>query len=551
MSYTVLARKYRSGNFDDVVGQEPISRTLKNAIKTGRVAHAFLFTGTRGVGKTSMARILAKSLNCHAFDGPTTEPCCKCESCVSVNVGEDIDVVEIDGASNNGVDAVRQLRENAAYRPARSRYKIYIIDEVHMLSTGAFNALLKILEEPPEHVKFIFATTEANKVLATIQSRCQRFDFKNISPRLIADHLKRVLEQEKVAYEDDLLLQVARMAKGSMRDGLSLLDRLISTGMERLSTELLEEFLGCPNSEKIYELVSRIGHNDGAGSLNSVNELINSGLNEVQIIDALIDCMRDLMVIKSGGEGGELLILTASQLKKSKELVEYFDVAGLVYNITSLEKMRWILRNSETARPLLESLVLRLALSEHFLNVDMLLSKGVSGGQRVLKKKLTSEQKSEPALTEEVEKPKAEPISIENAEQLRANWDRLVGLISSELGKGSGGILKRGRVKSFENGEICVVFSHSDAMFKSMCEQNGRIDSIVKCLCGVLDKKIKLRLELEDNENEQKAVVEREVSEGQLWREAEKDPAVRLALMEFGGCVVDVDFNINKGTDHE
>ena len=154
-------------------------------------------------------------------------------------------------------------------------------------------------------------------------------------------------------------------------------------------------------------------------------------------------------------------------------------------------------------------------------------------------------------MTEEVEKPKAEPISIENAEQLRANWDRLVGLISSELGKGSGGILKRGRVKSFENGEICVVFSHSDAMFKSMCEQNGRIDSIVKCLCGVLDKKIKLRLELEDNENEQKAVVEREVSEGQLWREAEKDPAVRLALKEFGGCVVDVDFNINKGTDHE
>ena len=194
MSYTVLARKYRSKSFEDVIGQEPIAQTLRNAIKTGRVAHAFLFVGTRGVGKTSMARILAKALNCHSSDAPTIDPCCKCESCMSVNIGEDIDVAEIDGASNNGVDAVRQLRENAAYRPARSRYKIYIIDEVHMLSTGAFNALLKILEEPPDHVKFIFATTEPNKVLATIQSRCQRFDFNNISPKRIAEHLKIVLE---------------------------------------------------------------------------------------------------------------------------------------------------------------------------------------------------------------------------------------------------------------------------------------------------------------------------------------------------------------------
>ncbi|MEJ2702938.1 MAG: DNA polymerase III subunit gamma/tau [Sedimentisphaerales bacterium] len=301
MSYTVLARKYRSQTFDDVVGQDPIAQTLKNAIKTGRVAHAYLFTGTRGVGKTTMARILAKALNCLAVDEPTTEPCCKCDSCVAVNVGEDIDVIEIDGASNNRVDEIRELRENAIYRPARSRFKIYIIDEVHMLTVSAFNALLKTLEEPPSHIKFIFATTEPNKVIATIQSRCQRFDFSNIGPAVIAEQLKSVLKQEKIKYEEDLILPLAKMANGSMRDGLSLLDRLISAGVEPLSTSLLEEFLGCPNSEKIWNLVEQIGNSDAAGTLAAIEDLISSGVVEVQIVDSLIDSMRDLMVVKSTG----------------------------------------------------------------------------------------------------------------------------------------------------------------------------------------------------------------------------------------------------------
>ncbi|MCK5225695.1 MAG: DNA polymerase III subunit gamma/tau, partial [Planctomycetes bacterium] len=267
MSYTVLARKYRSQTLDDVIGQDPVVQTIKNAIKTDRVAHAYLFSGTRGVGKTTMARILAKALNCSAFDKPTNQPCCKCESCIAVSTGEDIDVIEIDGASNNGVEEVRRLRENAIYRPAKSRFKIYIIDEVHMLSTSAFNALLKILEEPPAHVKFIFATTEPNKVLATIQSRCQRFDFRNIGPKQIAAQLEFILEKEKIKYEDSLIPPLTKMANGSMRDALSLLDRLISIGIEPLNVELIEEFLGCPNSEKIYNLVAEIADSNPAGVL--------------------------------------------------------------------------------------------------------------------------------------------------------------------------------------------------------------------------------------------------------------------------------------------
>ena len=397
MTYTVLARKYRPQTFDDVIGQDPIAHTLKNAIKTAKVAHAFMFAGTRGVGKTTMARVLAKALNCLAFDKPTTEPCCKCDSCVAINIGEDIDVIEIDGASNNSVDEVRKLRENAIYRPARCRFKIYIIDEVHMLSTSAFNALLKILEEPPSHVKFIFATTEPNKVIATIQSRCQRFDFTNISARLIAGHLASVLEQEKIKYEDDLLLPLTKMANGSMRDGLSLLDRLISTGVEPLTTELLEQFLGCPNSEKIWNLIAEIGDSNAAGTLVATEDLISTGLSEVRIVDSLVDYMRDLMVVKSAGPETELLILTAEQRSQAGKLAEKFDIAALIYNITALEKLRWAIKNSDVPRALLEAAVLRFALSEHFLNVDELLSQLQTGS--------AGSKKNEPATSVKSEEP--------------------------------------------------------------------------------------------------------------------------------------------------
>src|SRR5687767_2689230 len=244
MSYTVLARRYRSGTFDEVIGQEHVAQTLKKAIASDRIAHAYLFNGTRGVGKTSMARILAKALNCEKSSGPTTEPCLKCASCAAIARGDDIDVIEIDAASNTGVDNVRGIIENAQYRPARSRFKVYIIDEVHMLSKSAFNALLKTLEEPPEHVKFILATTEPEKVLPTIHSRCQRYDFRNIPAREIAGHLRDIAKKEKIKADDDALLLVAKAGAGSMRDALSLLDRLLSVGEKALDVEMVEQMLG-------------------------------------------------------------------------------------------------------------------------------------------------------------------------------------------------------------------------------------------------------------------------------------------------------------------
>ena len=399
MSYTVLARRYRSQTFDDVVGQNPVAQTLKNAIDSGRVAHAYLFSGTRGVGKTTMARILAKALNCLNADGPTTKPCCKCDSCTAINIGEDIDVIEIDGASNNSVDNIRELRQNAIYRPARARHKIYIIDEVHMLTTSAFNALLKILEEPPGHVKFIFATTEPNKVLPTIQSRCQRFDFSAISPTDISEQIKAILKKEKVKADDDLVLHVSRLANGSMRDALSLLDQLISAGAQPLTIELLEEFLGEPNRQKINSLIESIAAADPAKSLTLIDELLRTGLTCTQISDSLIDHMRDIMVLKSTDPMSDLLILTADERKQMTALAENFDLPALIYNITALEKLRWTIKNSDTPRALMEAAILRFTLSEHFLGIEQLVANISNTPTQGAKKKPLNNVVASPVIT--------------------------------------------------------------------------------------------------------------------------------------------------------
>jgi len=550
MSYTVLARKYRSQTFDDVIGQDAIAQTLKNAIKTGRVAHAYLFSGTRGVGKTTMARILAKALNCLAVDEPTTEPCCKCDSCVAINVGDDIDVIEIDGASNNRVDEIRELRENAIYRPARSRFKIYIIDEVHMLTVSAFNALLKTLEEPPSHIKFIFATTEPNKVIATIQSRCQRFDFSNIGAAEIAKQLKVILKKEKIKYEDDLVLALAKMANGSMRDGLSLLDRLISAGAEPLTVKLLEEFLGQPNSEKIWDLIGRIGNSDAAGTLATIDDLIGTGISEVQIVDSVIDYMRDLMVVKSTSPDSELVILTAQQRQRAGELAESFDVAALVYSISTLEKLRWAIRNSDTSRALLEASLLRFALSEHFLNVDALLSqlKGASGATAkkkapVIAKNQPSVEPPSPARPESPVKnheTAASPAPC-NIQLIKDRWQGTLSLVSSKLGPGTGGLLSCARPSRFGNGTLALEFDPSDKIKKGMCERNGRPEQIEALLSEEFSAPIKVKFEVGGAQTKAESKAEQEKTGSQRRNELFNDPAVKTVLMGLDATITGIE----------
>jgi DNA polymerase-3 subunit gamma/tau len=549
MAYTVLARKYRSQRFEDVVGQDPIATTLKNAIETGRVAHAYLFTGTRGVGKTTMARILAKALNCLASDAPTTKPCCKCDSCLAINTGEDIDVIEIDGASNRGIDNIRELRENAIYRPARARYKIYIVDEVHMLTKEAFNALLKTLEEPPEHIKFILATTEPNKVLATIQSRCQRFDFSNISPKVIAEQLKSILKKEKIKYEEEVILPLARMANGSMRDALSLLDRLISTGANPLEVRLLEEFLGRPNAEKIHALVERIGDADAAGTLTATEDLICAGLGEAQIVDALIESMRDLLVIKSAGVDTDLLMLTSEQKGKSGALAQKFDAAGLIYNITALEKLRWAIRNSDTPRALLDASLLRFTLSEHFMNVDDLMSRAQAGPAADVKKKLPVESKPAPVAAAPAAMPRpipraAEPAAarpvVSDAPAPLESWPEILAMISPNLGNGTAGLLNGTTARKVRDDTLAIEFPAAGKVQKGMCEGKDRAERIAAVLSEHFGRPMRIQYEVAaDSPAAETASPVR--PNGQRRYEILNDPAVKTVLTGLDATITGIE----------
>ncbi|HPD45577.1 MAG TPA: DNA polymerase III subunit gamma/tau [Anaerohalosphaeraceae bacterium] len=555
MAYTVLARRYRSQTFDDVVGQDAVAQTLKNAIKTGRVAHAYLFTGTRGVGKTTMARILAKALNCLNADGPTTTPCLKCDSCVSINLGEDIDVMEIDGASNTSVDDVRQLRQNAIYRPARARYKIYIIDEVHMLSTAAFNALLKILEEPPDHVKFIFATTEPNKVLPTIQSRCQRFDFTAIDPAVIGRQLAAILKAEKIAFEDDVIVALSRLANGSMRDGLSLLDQVISRGVEPLTVALLEEALGQPSRRKICELTEKIGRHDAAGVLNEIDTLLKTGQTAVQIVDALIDVMRDVIVIQTAGAKSDLLVLTADERTTLAALAGLFDTPGLIYAVTALEKIRWTIKNSDNPRALLEASMLRLALSEHFIGLERLFSQlqgAPTGALSPSKKNATPELRGSGATSAAPPREAQDPDPVSSpapvitgeltADAIRQQWPAILQSLAPAIGLAAG-FLENATVAAFANGVLKLQFPKTAALAMNMCQ--SRAETLEKAFTTALGQPIRLVFEASDS-NAPAAAAPKPAAPGAKMdktkrQKALSDPAVQLLLSGLDAKVTDIE----------
>ncbi|MBX9737918.1 MAG: DNA polymerase III subunit gamma/tau [Phycisphaerales bacterium] len=369
MTYTVLARRYRSQDFGELVGQNAIAQTLQAAIAQGRVAHAYLFTGTRGVGKTSSARIFANALN-----NPKNDP----EIRGAIMGGRDTDTIEIDAASNSKVEETRELIANAVYRPLRGHKKVYIIDECHMLSAAAFNALLKTMEEPPEHVVFILCTTETHKVPATIQSRCQRFDFRNIPVAQIAGHLSSVCKQEKIDADDELLHMVARLANGSMRDSLSLLDRLIAAGRKRLTPELLEELLGLPDRTVVAELVDALAEANAAGALERAHTLLSRGTSGETLMTTLAERFRDLMALNLCGSGTELVELTGEARDQAIEQSRRFDGAALVHMIALCESVSRNAKSCSFPRALVDALMVRLAFTEKFADVTAVLTGGGS-----------------------------------------------------------------------------------------------------------------------------------------------------------------------------
>jgi DNA polymerase-3 subunit gamma/tau len=373
--YTVVARRYRPQRFEDVVGQDHVVQALRNAIRLNRVTHAYLFSGTRGVGKTSMARIFAKCLNCEHAKGPTEHPCLECDACRAIAVGQDLDVIEIDGASNNGVEAVRELRQNAGLRPSRARFKIYYIDEVHMLSTGAFNALLKTLEEPPEHVKFLFATTEKNKIPITVLSRCQSYDFAGITPDQIVSSLAAIAAREGIAAEPEALRAVARRAAGSMRDAQSLLEQLLSAGSATLSVELVHRVLGIASDERVLDLVEALADCDAGAALRRLDEAIGSGVQPVDVLAALLEFLRDLMVLAVGAADVPLLAAAPSQRGRLEAVARRWTLDSILAALQILAEARGRLRGSPHGRLIVELALARVARLEDLAELGDLIGR--------------------------------------------------------------------------------------------------------------------------------------------------------------------------------
>lgn len=412
--YQVLYRKYRPKVFSDVYGQDHVTSTLKNEIKNGRVSHAYLFTGSRGTGKTTCAKILAKAVNCeHNVDG---EPCNECEVCKGLDNGSIYDVVEIDAASNNGVDNIRELRDETNYAPSRGKYRVYIIDEVHMLSTGAFNALLKTLEEPPAHVIFILATTEVHKLPATILSRCQRFDFKRIQPETMAVRLKEVAGLEGLSLDDDAAVLIARIADGALRDGLSILDQCAGRSKE-INSDLVSEVAGLAGREAMYKLSDCIANSDSNTAMSIISDLYQNSFDMERLCVEMINHFRNFLVAKTVRKSRELIICTDDEYNTILEASKGFTVESIVFALDLFQNTLVTIKGGASARIEVEMAFIKLCEPKMDESIASLLDR-VSKLENAIKSgvKVQPTQTAVPAPKEEYvpreepnPQPKAEP----------------------------------------------------------------------------------------------------------------------------------------------
>jgi DNA polymerase-3 subunit gamma/tau len=464
MSYLVLARKYRPQAFDRVIEQDHVTRTLSNAISANRVAHAVLFAGPRGTGKTTVARILAKAMNCQA--GPTPTPCNECRSCREITSGNAVDVFEIDGASNNSVDQVRELRDHIKYMPAHSMYKIYIIDEVHMLSMQAFNALLKTLEEPPPHVMFIFATTEPQKIPITILSRCQRHDFRRLSLKSMIEHMAYICQEEDFEMPQESLLLIGREATGSMRDALSLLDQVLSCFKGSVSHDQVLEILGVMDRKYVSDLCNTILRGDIAVILDVLDDCYHRGYDLKKLYANLLEHLRNLLIVKMGQNVDKLVDLPANELAQMAEQIREVPFAVLNQIFDQFFREEAFIRLSSDPRLALEMAFIRLDQMKPALPIDVLIDKLDSLRQEIKNSKEggLAEQKSDmkpgplaPGQQREDEHLDSEPQQPAEADEtlddLVATWSRLYEIIAQK-NPSLGASLSKCRLKQISDNHI-------------------------------------------------------------------------------------------------
>ena len=519
MAYLVLARRWRPQQFSDIIGQDHVSQTLTNAIESDRIAHSFIFAGPRGVGKTTTARILAKALNCET--GPTSKPCNKCSNCESITKGNSLDVLEIDGASNRGIDEIRNLRENIHYAPSQGKYKIYIIDEVHMLTKEAFNALLKTLEEPPSHVIFMFATTEIHRVPATILSRCQRFDFKRIPTNTIIKHLQKMCETDKIEIENDALLEIAKKSDGSMRDAQSILDQIISYGGNKITALQVAEILGLIDLDLYFSFTSKIRDKNLKESLLLCQKVFSEGIDLGEFLVGFEEHFRNLLITKTL-QNMEFIHVSENfkerYLNESKDFSEN-DILQYIQLISEIQNsIKW----STQPQIKFEFGILKLAKMPSMVNIEDILDKF-----DLLKKKTPKILKQ--TLEPEKQQIQKEIRSTPDLSEIQNNWQNFCDKVKSTK-ISIGNALELG-VPKIQDDKLLVKYHKAHNFQMSLLIKNKNI--IEKIIKDDYDQLIHVKTEIDETIPEPK--FEKTINKQETIKQISKtDPLVNKLINELG-----------------